>query len=542
MSSRVNPLELGEIVHITLKELQDDLPTLSACVQVNTLWAEEAVSLLWQNCGRYCSEDCSDCPPYPPVTSLAAMCDMPLRQQWYAEKIRTLHFNREIHEKQYEPVHASLSSLRFPRLNKLVLSHTDATEYTSLIQYLRPQLRSLSIIDADLPDATFFRTIALRCPHLKELRLIRPRQPIPEDSLLPLLSALHSLTSLTFTGNRSLEDDFEHPYTSCRRLSCPTRVFHHLATNAPNLASLNIDSIPEKWCFLSALTSQQQHYFPALQNLTTRATETAFAALSPHLSTLRNLTLYYQKQTQYPASPLRLLAYCPHLRALKLGLLSPFHSSTTSTLPAADLMDLADSCPALETLDIRGANNADAYLLIDGLEDAIVAYCATRWHGLRNLALHTSRAMLGNRSLEELARNCPRLETCDLAAEIAFPLSSTVGCAITTSSSCASSLCPSLPMMENLRSLDLGSSNFHSSLGSSVPAIVDSLTSLAPRLDHFHLYAADPYKPQCLSKINKNVNTAWQSLQMERERQRQRKREMSIEDNESLEVRDIDVM
>lgn len=88
---------------------------------------------------------------------------------------------------------------------------------------------------------------------------------------------------------------------------------------------------------------------------------------------------------------------CPRLRRLSLA-----HCDWVDGLA---LRGLADRCPALEELDLTACRQLK--------DEAIVYLARRRGAGLRSLSLAVN-ANVGDTAVQELARNCPRLEHLDL--------------------------------------------------------------------------------------------------------------------------------
>jgi len=84
MSACTQALALPELVAIILSHVSERR-SLFACIQVNRLWADEAVTFLWSQ--------------YPPLRALKALEDFDSsRLDYYASKICALEFDKEYGE------------------------------------------------------------------------------------------------------------------------------------------------------------------------------------------------------------------------------------------------------------------------------------------------------------------------------------------------------------------------------------------------------------------------------------------------------------
>jgi hypothetical protein len=148
-------LALPELLAMIL-EFHTEASSLASCMRVNSLWAHEAVKILWRNCG-YESHMTGDIRA-PMIRDLAALSHRPNRLQWYANFIHSLTFeigdsydDDDVHfdefgdadEARYHPMFAATD---FPRLESIEFLSSDRchihNKSSLLLQYLQPSLKS----------------------------------------------------------------------------------------------------------------------------------------------------------------------------------------------------------------------------------------------------------------------------------------------------------------------------------------------------------------------------------------------------------------
>jgi len=149
-------LRLPELVHTIFNFLDNDHDTsaLAACMQVNRLWAEEAVVLLWRTCGSGRSDS----------SHLAAMAESPDRLQWYARCITALFFARaafspgsSAYEVEDEAKHHLVfQDISFPRLSWLEINFPPKSTHinggSEFLPYLQSSLIEFRLFQGAVSD------------------------------------------------------------------------------------------------------------------------------------------------------------------------------------------------------------------------------------------------------------------------------------------------------------------------------------------------------------------------------------------------------
>ena len=132
-TDHVNPQNIAEIVAIVVHYLDGEWKTLVACAQVDSLWNQEAIVIIWKQQLHWVG-----------WSSLAYL--IPYQAQTYAKHFRYLHDldfpdgNRIYYQRLF-------SSLSFPQLHGASFTIQTCPDEICLLQYLVPSLRRLQIND-----------------------------------------------------------------------------------------------------------------------------------------------------------------------------------------------------------------------------------------------------------------------------------------------------------------------------------------------------------------------------------------------------------
>ncbi len=137
MSACTQALALPELVAIILSHVSERR-SLFACIQVNRLWADEAVTFLWSQ--------------YPPLRALKALEDFDSsRLDYYASKICALEFDKEYGE--YLELFSTSTFGRLISLNVDNSKYRREKELRHFLRHLPPRLRRLKIKKGPTTDA-----------------------------------------------------------------------------------------------------------------------------------------------------------------------------------------------------------------------------------------------------------------------------------------------------------------------------------------------------------------------------------------------------
>ena len=162
-------LALPELLSTILDFLQNDGPSLAACMRVNKMWAEEAAKPLWMNCGTWTFIRKGLLKP-PPIRHLATLTARNVeRLQWYARFIRYISFGTEdfFHDDDLsrvmeEPLYESrylvyFQGIDFPRLETIeILSSAFVHDIAiSLRPFLQPKLKSIVLYGGIVTEKLF---------------------------------------------------------------------------------------------------------------------------------------------------------------------------------------------------------------------------------------------------------------------------------------------------------------------------------------------------------------------------------------------------
>lgn len=142
-------LTIPEILCEVFDHLEFDKGALFAACQVNKIWAETSLNVLWRSHRLRGME------------RLASLTEC--RRQFYADKIRSLRIERCPIEYRH-----SIETLNFPRLKKLgfVLTENNGNCYHHLV----PTLEEFGFVSirASRPE-DYLRQLPERCPDLRKL-------------------------------------------------------------------------------------------------------------------------------------------------------------------------------------------------------------------------------------------------------------------------------------------------------------------------------------------------------------------------------------
>ena len=385
-SNLPQPLNLPDILGITFSFL--DQKSLSACAQVNSLWADSATNILWQK---------------PPISALASLISSG-RAQAYANKITNLR----IFDDKPESVEIRLAHrhLHFARLRQIswVIHRPVCTQ--PLLLYFQPSLRSFWMMlperkaETNSPehnaalDALFLQ-LSTRCPHLEKVTL--DFTSLSWNRLLQYLEATRSLRSIALSGDGVFANE----------------VMQHLAAR-PNLTTLHIVR-PILGDVAAQTEANTACLFPDLEYFECQLKDDTISSLVRHMQKLEVLRigLYHPSTTLFAA-----ISRIPALRILTIRFKEP-----DLAMKALDLISLAEGCQRLTQITIMGSsyrraigpNQWKSGMNVDdsNIKDVDICRFSSFLPELEKLYLDCGDE-LSVRSLHHLGRNCPRLRDCAL--------------------------------------------------------------------------------------------------------------------------------
>ena len=490
-----HPLALLEILHTIFEFL--DRPSFLACVQVNSLWADEATDILWEH---------SD--------ALALVSLIPSgRAQTYANKVTVLIRQPNFSDDDNGHLLA-LKHLVFRRLREIYWNFQQPESMQHLIHYIQPALRkpAIALIPPGVANKigptyneavnAFLMNLRARCPDLQEIIIgLKYRN---ESGVLRYLEATPSLRSIALYG-RGIVD---------------TMVWQHLAAR-PSLTKLVIRSnISEE--VAASVEADKIAPFADLRLFRGRVVEAVIVDLAQHLK--KHVTLGIML-LDCPQNLLSTMAHFSSLQELIINFLAD-----DSAIGPLDLLSLARGCQRLEKISLTGLNFGGSIKnrlhcdSLDGssIKDVDICGFSSLLPRLESLTLGFWGA-LSVVSLYHLGRNCPRLQYCrlnacllDVTRFLKYPrsdqamirgsnLPETNGARRIVieeySATKKTYLKPHLikkktagdirPLFPKLKTLMFGElSNTHST---TVPVTLSALLSEAPQLDHFHVKSTETF-------------------------------------------------
>lgn len=390
-SNLPQPLNIPDILQITFALL--DRQSLSACVQVNSLWADAATDILWQD---------------PPISALVSLIPSG-RAQTYANKLATIRnpYGSLKERNNIEPLQA-LQHLLFPRLREIYWLGADVTCMERLLHYLQPSLRKFSLSLSSLRyldepssghDEAFnsmLTGLTTHCCFLQEIFF--SLDSLNGVRLLRFLEKASSLTSVQLVDSGAIEDE----------------VIQHLAAR-PNLKRLSIDSIisGERAALIEANTVFP---FADLQYFEGWVEKDSIIRLGRHMQKLEVLRIDLLDVLDVPSDLLSVIARLSNLRTLEIR----FHA-VGSAISTQDLIPLAKGCQKLKKLSLKGYNESNegwieiSFLKWSDIREVDIFDFSYLLPDLEHLEIDI-RGEITNLSLRYLGQNCSRLRTCDLRA------------------------------------------------------------------------------------------------------------------------------
>lgn len=178
MSSSRQVLGLPEILALILSHLAEQ-QALLACVQVNSLWAEEATTLLWRH--------------EPPISAFRSL-EGSDRVGYYAQKVESLNFSDDDCQ-----CHSLFVGAQFGRLASINIDYSDDNREELLFQYLQPRLRRFHFYGGRITNG-FLMEIQARCPNIKRVSLDDAHGGISTRGLRRFLEATPSISDFKSWG------------------------------------------------------------------------------------------------------------------------------------------------------------------------------------------------------------------------------------------------------------------------------------------------------------------------------------------------------
>lgn len=200
MTPTTNPLMLPEIVRIVLQYLDNsaDRSQLVQCAQVNKLWADEAIRLLW----AIVQADA-------PLTRFAELSVA--RQRYYANKVRVIYLSEPDRLQLLENIKLD-RELQWPLLSGFAAFDQSYSNDDQVLRFLGEKLQIFCLRGGVASDTVIYR-LPERCPHIFMIWL----SDLPGVTAEGLLTALKAMPSISFIAL----DGMDQVIT--------TRFLHHLA-------------------------------------------------------------------------------------------------------------------------------------------------------------------------------------------------------------------------------------------------------------------------------------------------------------------------
>lgn len=368
---------LPELVAAILEQLHDT-KALFAALQVNTLWADEATTVLWR--------------VKPPLMAFARIVSLE-RLQYYAGKISVFDLWCDEHECGG---HSKFQYLRFPRLSKISANQDGQRNGLLFMQCLQPKSRTSEISEGPITD-NYLMQVGARCPVLQSLELYNKLGAITATDFLSFLNGMPSLTAIHL-GPR-LKDVISD------------EVYVHLASR-PNLVALRTSFKVLTPGLVKRMQEVVDQPFPELVYLMCCSESEAFSQLSHHLTTLTELRLSVLDSSRKTVFD---LCHCTSLVRLKLTF-DAFDTDfdADSHFPPEGLLAIAKSCSHLQTFIVNHIQEFDvARGSITDITDDVIQEFVALLPGLSCFNLNV-KTNLTHQALRILGEGCANLKECSL--------------------------------------------------------------------------------------------------------------------------------
>ena len=375
-----HPLNLPEILRIVLNFFEPFTSparrTLFACAQVNSLWADEATNILWEELSS-------------PATSALVSLIPSGRAQIYANKVTTLRFY------DIGPPEA-FKKLLFPRLRIIESRDCDLICMQRLLAYPQPSLRRFTMwlrYDINKADIKINQAIddvlmllSNRCPLLQELSL--DLKGLNRLRLLRFLEETPSPRSIHLWNNMN-------------------ETVQHLAAR-PNLRELYVDYRISEKADVSAEANQVSSFSdlreirgPFEEDAKIRWFDQSHKLIVINISLSKNL--------------LTAMSYFSGLRKLDVFF------ARRSAIKTLDLISLAKGYQRLTHVSIRGIHGRHSSDSPD-IKDVDISHFSSLLPDLEDLELGCGGGV-STISVFHLGQNCPqiqyvKLRTCKLDVSI----------------------------------------------------------------------------------------------------------------------------
>lgn len=361
-------LQVPETLLNILNYLENDRGTLYNVLQVNRMWFECGVSVLWkmvkfkrlQGAGKE-------------------------NRPFYASKIHYLLFEGDV-------AHEDFKDLEFSNLRIISIdSYRPKDGNIYLTQYLRPTLERIQIYGTDLNEE--FLSTMEKCRRVKEFLLDSPGDRVTAERFLSFLQNCPSLDNLQFKyGMEKVINDDTVVYLAGKDNLRSLGLGPELTVKALDRA---LETVPTP--------------FKHVESLDIKLSSAALRLLLPHLSQVQDLELTIKDNDR---SVLVQLSALKALRSLAVSY------ACIADLTSSEILSL-NQLKNLETLTLTGSdedmepNHLDCFQFTDDDLDTLLSQLPR----LKTLQFGLQTMMTSN-ALQIVAKYCPLLNTLQLFVPI----------------------------------------------------------------------------------------------------------------------------
>ena len=432
----------------------------------------------------------------------------PELRQSFAKRVKHLIFIT-LEPKQsdtHNEAHEEFKDLHFPKLDSLTLDFRSSESKIPWETYLQPRMKSLSMAGVALTREVI-HMIPKRCPHIRRASFfdIGPSCEL----FLAFVRKLEELSDLSL-GIETVgmgEDLFQHlvGINRLKKLTIrDTRCSYH-----SNVVPLILDMK----LFQSA-TQTNPKSFTQFEDLFLKSIPAVVRPLSARLRSIQSLHLQFSSHLENPQDVFEPLGTLQTLKDLTLMFLNPRGSSLGSGTPPRPDTVLCNSAllelgklHSLESLEYR-ISPATIRSRRDMITDDVLAQLVRQMPGLTSLGLEIP-GRLTISGLEKLGRSCPFLAATLLEGSFELDRLPDKTLPNVTTLSLRRSLASSGDPMMYWRTGNEGDeAPFEpvdpSGSDKSVPAFVDKMMKVVPRLQHLLFEAGDNYSRKFKRQVERD--------------------------------------
>ena len=503
-SAVVQVCEISELVHEILGYVVGR-PYKNKCspresaglMRVNKVWHSQAIRHIWRKCGQ------SD---GPWRYDLAKMWASPERLQHYADCIEVMEFNneedrvrrwgqpKEIPEIR-ERFEELLPSITFQRLRCIKLRERVVNPVSLTLPYMKYTKAFKGEIDVLSVEFWDSFKVGIPCLYILKSRSLMIRLQLHSNQLEKLYLCgsqselgMHQAEALRgFIGSAVRLTDITFFEVESSR---PSRMFQCFTQiGALKRLQLHLDANRVSTKSVLEMRISGADPFRRLRKLSILISERGLNLLVPCIGNLEDLELGLTKGIS--TESVEFLCGLPKLQSLHVT------SRRTSTLAGRALVNLAEHCPMLTSIEIGDVRKHPLAFEISDLVILEVAKCLPR---LKRLRLCADLTRLTEQSILHLGEHCKSLQRLELSADPDYVKLANLG---------SEGMFPVLNDIVIWKDRTSRSNSFYAPTKEDYEALAERLVRMMPRCQHFEAYKV---WGRCKSRTDKKWRTSLNKL------------------------------